>query len=406
MVMARPKIHVGLEIGTSKVGFVVSESRPDGGTKNLSFGHSVSRGVRKGEIVDAEAVKQSIREALDKIEAESGHEISEVYLAVSGGHIAGVNVSTSVEIPTPPGQVELVDIEDLHDEARRITLPQDHALIHTMPNQLRLDGRVELNPVGQFGKLLEGDFHIVHGDRNRTQKAIQCVQQLSLGVADIVFSPIAAAHVALSEEQKREGVVLIDLGGGTTDFLLYAHGQLVVSGSIPLGGEHITNDIALVLEMPLQAAEQCKSREGSVYFDSKLETRPKLLREVRGLENREIDCNKLNEVIHWRAREMFGLVKQRLEATGRLSQAKAGLVLTGGGSLLTGIAELAGRTFGLRVIGAPEVPKNGTRPGGSLPQFSTLLGLVRYAQIRELKEQPKKGAMSLGERIVGWLGVS
>lgn len=406
MVMARPKLHVGLEIGTSKVGFVVGESRQDGGVRILGIAHSLSRGVRKGEIVDAEAAKQSIREALEKVEAESGHEVSDVYLAVSGGHVGSINLTTRVEIPTPPGQVETVDLEDLNDSARRITLPPDHALIHTIPSQFRLDGRVDPNPVGQYGNILEGDFHIIHGDRNRTHKAIHCVQQLSLGVADIVFSPLAASQMILREDQRQEGVVLIDLGGGTTDYLLYANGALVASGSIPLGGEHVTNDIALVLEMPLQAAELCKSREGSVYFDSKLPPRLSPLRDVRGMENREIDFNKLNEVIYWRVWEILELVKQKLEATGRLTQAKGGLVLTGGGSLLTGVADLASKVFGMKVADQTEPARGGSRPPTHMPQFATLIGLVRYAQVRELRATPKKGPMSLGERIVGWLGVS
>lgn len=404
--MARSKLHVGLEIGTSKVGFVVGESRQDGGIKILGLAHTQTRGVRKGEIVDAEAAKQSINEALLKVEGESGHEVSEVYLSVTGGHVGYVNVSTDVDIPSPPGQVEVVDIEELCEAAREVKLPQEQALIHTIPRQFRLDGRVDRNPVGQFGKILKGDFHIIHGDRNRIHNAVRCVNQLSLGVADIVFSPLAAGHVVLGEAQKQEGAVLIDLGGGTTDFLLYADGSLVASGCVPLGGEHVTNDIALVLEISLQAAEVCKIRQGSVYFNSKAAPQLTALPDIRGLENREIDLNLLNQVIHLRVREILELVKQRLEATGRLSQAKAGLFLTGGGSLLKGMPELAGSVFGMKVNEQPEDASSGSRTTLRMPQYATLVGLVRYAQVRERRTSPKKGPMSLGERIGGWLGVA
>jgi len=404
--MARAKLHVGLEIGTSKVGFVVGESRPDGGIKILGLAHTQSRGVRKGEIVDVEAAKQSINEALLKVEAESGHEVSEVYLAVTGGHVGYVNVSTDLDIPSPPGQVEVVDLEELCEAAREVKLPQDQALIHTIPRQFKIDGRLERNPVGQFGKVLKGDFHIIHGDRNRIHNSVRCVNQLSLGVADIVFSPLAAGHVVLGEAQKQEGAVLIDLGGGTTDYLLYADGSLIASGSIPLGGEHVTNDIALVLEIPLQAAESCKTREGSVYFNSKATPQLTPLPDVRGLEGREIDLNLLNQVIHLRVREILELVKQRLEATGRLQAAHAGVFLTGGGSLLKGMAELVGNVFMMKVNEQPEDVSSGSKTTLRLPQYATLIGLVRYAQVRERRLNPKKGAMSLGERIGGWLGVA
>ena len=404
--MARSKLHVGLEIGTSKVGFVVGETRPDGGIKILGLSHAPARGVRKGEIFDVEAAKQSINEALLKVEAEARHEVSEVYLAVSGSHVGYVNVSTDLDIPTPPGHVEVVDLEELCEAAREVKLAPDQAPIHTIPQHFRLDGRLERNPVGQFGKVLKGDFHIIHGDRNRIHNAVRCANQLSLGVADIVFAPLAAGHVALGEAQKQEGAVLIDLGGGTTDYLLYADGALVASGSIPIGGEHVTNDIALVLEMPLQAAEICKTREGSVYFNSKAASRPTVFTDIRGLEGREVDLNLLNQVIHLRVRETLELVKQRLEATGRLPQARAGVFLTGGGSILKGVSELVGNVFGMKVNEQPEDTSSGNRTTLRLPQYATLIGLVRYAQIRERRLNPKKGPISLGERIGGWLGVA
>jgi cell division protein FtsA len=403
--MPKPRIHVGLEIGTSKVGFVVGETRPDGGIKILGLSHVPSRGVLKGEIVDADAARACVGEALQKVEEESGHDVRDVHLAVKGGHAGGTNVTRELEIPAPPGQVGMADVEELFEAARDVTLPPDQALVHTLPRTFRLDGRPERNPVGQFGRHLEGDFHLVHGDKSRIHQRVRCVTQLTLGVEEIVFSPLAAAQVVLGEAQKQQGSVLIDLGGGTTDYVLYVDGAPAASGSVAVGGDHVTNDLALVLEIPLRDAETCKVKEGSVYFDARAVARGTTAA-VPGQDGREIDVNLMNHVIHLRVREILDLVKARLDATGLLEEARAGVFLTGGGSQLRGVAELAGKVFRCTVNDQSEAASPGNRATQQRPQYATLIGLVRHAQVREWREQARRGPLPWGKRLGHWLGVA
>ncbi|MEO0415596.1 MAG: cell division protein FtsA, partial [Verrucomicrobiota bacterium] len=265
--MAASNIYVGLEVGTSKVCMVVGEVRRDGAIKILGVGQHPSAGVRKGEVVDVDTVQTCLHDALDRAEDRSDVKIRTVFLAVTGSHINSINNRGSVPV-SDEAAISADDLAEVKKVARDISIPDENGYIHTIAQHYYVDGQERvLNPLGMCGKQLEADYHIIHGVKTRIQNAIRAVRQVPLEVEEIVFSPIAAAQIVLNREAKTNGALLIDIGGGTTDYICFSDGAAVASGSIGVGGDHITNDISLVLKVPLARAEKLKVAHGSAWLD-------------------------------------------------------------------------------------------------------------------------------------------
>lgn len=403
----RTKTFVGLEIGTSKVCVIQGEVRADEGIKLLGIGQAVSRGVRKGEIVDFELAHTSLSKAVEMAEKQSNLPIKEVYLGISGGHIEGGNHDARIAIPEVQQIVVEEDLEDLKEMARDIQLHPSRAFLHSIVRDYIVDGRQKVvNPVGVPAKELAAHYHLIHGVRSRVQNTIRCVRELPIEVEDIVFSPLAAAQVLLTRQHKDDGVLLIDLGGGTSDYVLYRDGAVAASGSLGIGGDHVTNDIHLVCRVPLQVAERVKTRLASVYYDSRNVGQLVAVEPDGEFPGGELDQTLLNQVVHMRIRETFELIRGDLEATGMYdpAQVKAGVFLTGGGSLLTGIHDLAKAVFGVAVHQGGGDVASGNRTTAENPQFATAIGLIRYAQLLDERPAGKKTAPAVGARLGGWLG--
>ena len=246
--MASSDLLVGLEIGTSKICVVVGESRPDGTIKILGVGQAPSRGVRKGEIVDFETAMKCVHEAVVDAEQKSDVMIRSVYVGVSGSHIQSFNNRGSVTLAEDRDEIDEQDIEDVKVSAREVSIPAQNAFLHSIIQHYHVDGQDGvLNPVGMLGQRLEADFHIVHGVRTRIQNTIRCVKELPLEVEDVVCNALASAQVVLTQHQKNLGALVIDIGGGTTDYILYVDGAVRQSGCLAVGGDHITNDISMGL---------------------------------------------------------------------------------------------------------------------------------------------------------------
>ena len=230
-VMASSDLLVGLEIGTSKICVVVGEGRPDGTIKILGVGQAPSRGVRKGEIVDFETAMKCVHEAVVDAEQKSDVMIRNVYVGVSGSHIQSFNNRGSVSLAEDRDEIDEQDIEDVKVSAREVSIPAQNAFLHSIIQHYHVDGQDGvLNPIGMLGQRLEADFHIVHGVRTRIQNTIRCVKELPLEVEDVVFNALASAQVVLTQHQKNLGALVIDIGGGTTDYILYVDGAVQQSG--------------------------------------------------------------------------------------------------------------------------------------------------------------------------------
>jgi cell division protein FtsA len=378
--MARDSIVVGLEIGTSKVCAVVGETRGDGTIRILGVGQAPSRGVRKGEIVDFETAGKCIREALVDAEEKSDVMIGSVYLGVTGGHITGFNNRGAVNIPEERDEICEEDFEDVQASAREVSIPAPNMFVHSLLQHYYVDGQDGvLNPIGMLGRKLEADFHIIHGVATRIKNSVRCVKEVGPEVLDVVFNPLATAQVLLDQNQKSLGALVVDFGGGTMDYLVYSDGAVRQSGSLAIGGDHITNDISLGLRIPMAKAERLKVEEGSVILGNARPGETIVLKDETGFAGKEIEREMLNTIIHCRVREAFELLKKRLEDEDNLPFLGAGLMLTGGCSLLKGINHLAEEIFGMPVHLTHAQTVSGLTSAFENPQFSTAIGLIKYA---------------------------
>ena len=397
--MGGSDLMVGLEIGTSKICVVVGESRSDGTIKILGVGEAPSRGVRKGEIVDFETAMKCVHEAVVDAEQKSDVMIRSVYVGVAGAHIQSFNNRGTVVLPEDRDEIDEQDIEDVKINAREVSIPAQNAFLHSIIQHYHVDGQDGvLNPVGMLGQKLEADFHIVHGVRTRIQNTIRCVKELPLEVEDVVFSALASAQVVLTQHQKDLGALVIDMGGGTTDYILYADGAVKQSGVLAVGGDHITNDISMGLRIPMARAEKLKIDEGSVVLGNCLPGETILLKDDSGFAGKEVERETLNTIVHLRVREIIELLKRTLEEESFINYVGAGLFITGGCSLLNGIDHLAEEVFEMPAHVAHAQTMSGLTSAFENPQFSTAIGLLKYAQAVQT-DRPRRGLGRLFGRL-------
>ena len=394
--MAASNIYVGLEIDTSKVCIVVGEVRSDGAIKILGVGQHPSAGVRKGEIVDPETVQTCLHDALMRAEERSDVEVNTVFLAVTGSHIQSLNNRGTISVADEQMEITTEDLDEVKQIARDVPLPNENGYIHSIIQHYYVDCQDNIpNPVGMLGQKLEADYHIIHGIKTRIKNAIKCVREVPLEVEDIVFSPVAAAQVVLNREAKNEGSLLLDIGGGTTDYICFVDGAVVASGCVAIGGDHITNDIALVLKIPLARAEKLKVAHGSASLKGVIDVEIP----VEGDSGKKVSQGLLNQIMNARVTELLTVVYEPLAKQGYLDKLGKGIFLTGGSSLMKGIADVTEEIFNIPVQKAGSASMSGPSALFENPQYATPVGLIRYAQLLD-EQRPKKGALSkLGERL-------
>jgi cell division protein FtsA len=389
--MAIGDLIVGLEIGTSKICVVVGETRPDGTLKILGVGQAPSRGVRKGEIVDFETAMKCVHEAVVDAEQKSDVMIRSVFVAIAGGHIQSFNNRGCVMLPEDRDEIDDQDVEDVKVNAREVSIPAQNAFLHSIIQHYHVDGQDGvLNPVGMLGEKLEADFHIIHGVRTRIQNTIRCVKELPLEVEDVVFSALASAQVVLTQHQKNLGALVVDIGGGTTDFILYVDGAVKQSGVLAVGGDHITNDISMGLRIPMARGEKLKTEEGGCVLGNCLPGETIVLKDDSGFAGKEIERETLNTIIHLRLREIFELLKRTIEEEPFINYVGGGIFITGGCSLLNGIDHLAGEIFEMPAHVTHAQKLAGLTSAAENPQFSTAIGLLKYAQAVQI-DRPRRG---------------
>lgn len=396
--MAKSTIYAGLEIGTSKICVVVGEAKRDGTIKILGVGTAPSRGVRKGEIVDFQKVQTVLNDALVRAEEPSDVMIRTVFLGVTGGHIKCVNSRGAWRLKEDQAEITEDDVEEAKEIARSVSIPQSNVFLHSVTRQYIVDGvEAVRQPIGREGRVLEADYHIIHGIRGRVQNAIRCVREIPLEVEDVVFNPVAAAQVVLTREAKMQGALMIDFGAGTCDYVLYEDGMITASGCVPLGGDHITNDVAMALQIPNGRAERLKVEEGSVLYDEVPEGEMLSIEDDTGLVLGEVERAFLNEVMNLRTKEILIQVRVRVEE--HLGRLGAGIYLTGGVSLMKGVDAVAREVFGIKVTRAGSAPVSGITATFENPQYSAPIGLIRYAQILDSEKPFLSPLKRLGRRM-------
>lgn len=400
--MARSDILVGVEVGTSKVCAVVGETGREGQLRILGVGVAPSRGVRKGEIIDLAIATDCVHDALAEAETNSDAEIRSVSVAVSGSHIRSFNSRGAIPIPTDRFEIDEEDVQEVAVKAREVNIPTENAFLHSIIQHYYVDGQEGvLNPVGMVGRRLEADFHIIHGVKTRLQNTLRCIRENGVQLDEVVVNSMASAQAVLDQHQKDLGAIVIDMGGGVTDYIVYEDGAVRYSGVLAVGGDHISNDISLGLRIPLTRAEKLKVEEGSAKLGDTPPGQTIVLKNDAGFSGKEVEREMLNAIIHARVEENFQLIKRQIESEIPLHLLGAGVVLTGGCSLLRGIREVAESVFELPVGLARENGISGPKSILNNPQYSTAIGLVKFTQALRAEEEDPGILGSMMARIGG-----
>jgi cell division protein FtsA len=397
---------VGLDVGTYKVGVIVAEVGASG-VEVTGIGTAASRGLRKGTVIGIDETVQAIRKAIDEAELMAGCEIRTVVAGSSGNHLKGFNSHGVVAVKSR--EVAPGDLERVMDAARAVALPMDREVLHVLPQEFIVDDQDGIRePIGMAGVRLEARVHIVTGGVSSGQNLIKCCNRAGLHVRDVLSGPLAAAEAVLTPEERELGVVLLDVGGGTTDVVVVHSGAIRHSAVLGVGGANVTADLAAALHTSLVEAERLKQRHGCAV---KLTAAGERSIEVAGLGGRpaqRLTQRALAEVIEPRVEETFALVREEIARAGCTGVLTSGVVLTGGGAVLTGMLDLAERVFHAPVrLGVP-LHLNGLVDVVASPMYSTAVGLVLHG----LRQQGQAGARKdgmlrplgrAGQRVVEWL---
>jgi cell division protein FtsA len=376
--MPASPVIVALELGTSKVIALVGEMREDQHIMITGMGEQPSRGISKGVVVDIDAAADAVKAALEMAEESGEVTIRQVVLAVSGGHIRS-DVHRGVVPVRDRTEITRHDMRAVMDVAKAVNLPTDCEVLHTICQHYCIDGQQRVvTPEGMEGARLELDMLVVHGLRSPMRNTIKAVEDLMIGVKDVIYAGLASGLSVLSPEQKKGGALVIDLGAGTTEYVAYAGNVIAATGALGVGGDHVTNDIALAFNIPERQAERCKIEHGGALIledvDGKVSVAPGV-----GFGGRKISRQSLQTVINARVDETLQMVRKRLEEDKVPLHLAAGIVLVGGGAHMPGITDLAAGILGMPCsVGRPR-DVSGLAMATEGPEYATCTGLIQYA---------------------------
>ncbi len=380
-------IIIGLDIGTTKICALVGKVQEDGTIEIIGIGTHPSEGLKKGVVIDIDKTVDSIQKAIEEAEKASGCEINAVYVGIAGGHIKSFNSSGSIALKNRT--ITEKDIQRVIDVASAVAIPMDREIIQTIVQEYIVDDQGDIkNPVGMSGVRLEVRLHIITAAVSAAQNLIKCVNNAGLDVCDIILQAIASSDAVLTEDEKRGNVVLIDLGGGTTDMAVFSKGSIRHTSVLPLGGNNLTYDLSVGLKTSEKEAEQIKIKYGCA---STSLVSPDEFIEIRGFDGkrtRRISKQRIVEILEPRVEEIFNLLYEDLIRSDIDVNLNCGVVITGGSALLDGMIDIAERVFGIPArIGYPKDVK-GISHIIKQPMYATALGLVLYGA-RERKKKRK-----------------
>lgn len=399
--MAVPLI-TALEIGTTTIKVLMAEVRDDGGLMVAGLGECEARGVRKGEIVEFELALSAVRRAMEAAEAAARRPIGEsLYLVASGGrvesllHVGGIPVLNEYE--EPGGEVSREDIEQALEVARKIPLADDRIRMHTLQQNFEVDGRGGMvNPERMLAEELRVGMLLIHGQRTVVENLKKLTESVPVVCADAAFGGFCSALAVLTPEHKRAGVVVIDLGGGTTDYIVFNAGLVKLAGSIAVGGDHVTADICSGLNLTRRQAEALKRDSGSALINRLQNDQNISIPAEGGFSGRVVRAATLHTIINARVEELFKLIAEKIEEDGLAGQLSAGVILTGGGSELAGITDLAQQVFNApcHIGRICDCVGLSTRQEGA--RFAAVIGCIRYAASQLKPELPIRSAWRTG----------
>ncbi|MCG8555326.1 MAG: cell division protein FtsA [Proteobacteria bacterium] len=403
--MPEHELIAGLDIGTTKVCAIVAEQTEDG-IDIIGIGSVPSRGLKKGVVVNIESTVQAIRSAIDQAETMAGCEIGTVYAGIAGSHVRGMNKEGVAAISER--EVSEQDVQRVLEQSKAIPLPGDRQVLHVLPQEYIVDEQDGIRePVGISGVRLEARVHLVTAANASVQNIIKCCQRCDLDVAEVVLEPIASAEAALSEDEKEIGAVLIDIGGGTTDVIIFINGAVVHTSVIPIGGINLTNDVATGLRTPIAEAERIKIKYGCADSSMIDEEETIEVPSVGGRAPRSLPRQVLSNIVEPRMEEILSAIHHVIAETGYLEMLFSGAVITGGTTLLDGTCELAEKILGVPVRRGSPAGVGGLVDVVRSPAFATGVGLVKYGA-GKVRETPGKELVvpiqsGWGLRLGSWL---
>jgi cell division protein FtsA len=374
----RGELVTGLDIGTTKICVIVAEVT-ENGVEIVGCGISPSQGLKKGIVVNIDVTVESIKRAVEAAEAMAGVTLDSAFVGIAGGHIKGINSRGVIAISGKNQEITQSDVDRVIEAAKAITLPADRRVIHVIPQEFIIDDQGGVKePVGMSGSRLEAEIHIVTGAVASAENIIKCATRAGLEVRDIVLQPLASSEATLTADEKELGVILIDIGGGTSDIAVFVDGSIRHTAVLPLGGDHLTHDIAIGLRTPPQCAEQIKRQYGCALASLVVGEDAVEVPSVGGRKPRLLSRQMLCEIVQPRMEEIFTHAGLEVKRAGLMQQIAAGVVVTGGSSEMTGVPELAEQLFDLPVrLGIPS-GVGGLKEVVSSPMHATGVGLVLY----------------------------
>lgn len=433
--MARPRIIAGIDIGSSKVATIISSVDEEKKVKVLGVSSTPSHGIRKGQIVNIEEAADSLIESVEAAERMAGYNLTHALVSVGGPHIASQNSKGVVAVAEPEGEIAREDINRVIDAAQAISLPSSRETIHVLPRGFTVDGQEGIkDPVGMSGVRLEIETHIVTGSSTAMRNLNKCVAEVGADIESLVASGLASAESVLSETERELGVVLVDIGGGTTDIIIFVEGSPAYSAVLPIGAKNVTNDLAIGLRLPLEIAEKikialstppkvstsptsfkkeegvkeeakskkAKEKEKSESEDSSSQEKDEIdLAEMGILEEKRTVSRKtlIEGIIKPRLNEIFTMVGMEIKKSGFAGLTPSGLVVCGGGARTVGAKETARRSLSMPVrIGLP-TGVSGLIDDIQTPDFATVVGLVLYGAKKEAWQEGRFSLASLGKSL-------
>jgi len=399
--MNEDNIFVGLDIGTTKIATVVARLDEHNILNIVGVGTHPSDGLRRGVVINIDKTVESIKKSIEQAELMAGYKIDTVFAGIAGDHIRSINSKGVIAVGGKDKVISQSDVDRVVDAAKAIALPMDREIVHILTQEFIVDDQDGIkNPIGMAGTRLECEVHIVTASSASIQNILNCVQKAGYEVDEIVLEPYASSLAVLDNDELDLGVAIMDIGGGTTDLAIFFDGSIRFTAVIGLGGQHVTADLSHGLRTPSEQAEEIKKKYGFAMQSMIEEDEIIRVPGIHGRSPREISRGVLCAIIQPRMEEIFSLSLNELERSGMYDSLGAGIVLTGGASLLPGSVELAEKTLGLPVkVGLPVV-KGGLAETVNSPMFATGVGLIQYALTRTSEDKTTDKGKSSIEKFV------
>src|SRR5580693_6086638 len=387
----KDKYLVGLDIGSTKTCVLIAEVEGEL-IKFLALGAAESKGLRKGLIVNLDATVSSIRRAVEEAESVANVPVEAAVIGVAGGHVRGVNSRGGITLGPRSRDIERDDVRRAVDAARNITLPEDREVLHVLPHEFMVDAQDGIrDAIGMVGQRLEANVHLVTSSVAATQNLVTAANKAGILISDTVLEPLASAESCLTQDERDMGCCLLDIGGGTTELIVYGGGVVRHTSAVGIGGDHFTNDLAVGLRTPIPEAERIKRRHGCaasalLHEDTSIE-----IASVGDRPPRTIFARMLTDIIEPRSMELLALIRDDLQRAGLVGQIPAGFILAGGGARLTGLIDIAEQSFHLPVRiaepkGLADLPEQVAQP-----EYATVVGLVMYGAKTRRNAPPRAG---------------